>query len=86
MSVQRGAEGEGERDKAGGGHTETSVPEAEEIPLNHGRQNEISGAAGQGCAGVEEGRMTARVFPEEVFEGKYSLRQAVEPVLLRIQS
>lgn len=34
---------------------------------------------------TEEGRMGARVFPEEVFEGKYSLRQAVEPVLLRIQ-
>lgn len=54
MDVQRGTEGEGERDKdGGGGHTENSVPEAEEIPSNHVRQNEISGAAGQGCSGVE---------------------------------
>lgn len=54
MGVQRGTDGEGERDKDGGGdHTENSVPEAEEIPSNYLRQNEISGAAGQGCSGVE---------------------------------
>lgn len=86
MSVQRVAEGEGERDKdGGGGHTENSVPEAEEIPSNHVRQNEISGASGQGCSGVEivlhGGREEdgGKSFPRGGFEGKYSLRKAVEP-------
>lgn len=81
-----GRGGEGEKDKdGGGGHTENSVPEAEERPSNHVRQNEISGAAGQGCSGVEivlhGGREEdgGKSFPRGGFEGKYSLRKAVEP-------